>query len=134
MGTWGMSSFENDEALDLLSELAATDDLALLERALEAKEVQGYYLEAPECSRILCVAELLAAAIGSPHPSLPAPASEWVTRHSTLPFRSLLPLARSKVTRVLAPHSELRELWEENTADLSSWLAAVGDLQRRLGA
>jgi hypothetical protein len=115
MGTSGISSFENDDALDFLSELDDTEDLALLEQAFQAEEGDGSYLEAPVCARILCAAELLAAGTGSPSASLPPEARAWVSKHSPLPFGSLLPVARSRVARVLAPHSELRELWEENT-------------------
>jgi len=63
VGAWDTKTFDNDDAMDWLDELAQTSDLSLCEQCLNAEEIQAYYLEAPECVRILCSAEVLAALI-----------------------------------------------------------------------
>ena len=39
MGAWGIGSFENDEALDWLSDLVASGDASVIESALAAADV-----------------------------------------------------------------------------------------------
>jgi hypothetical protein len=77
MGTWDTKTFDNDDAMDWLAELRETSNLSLFERCLSPEEVQGY-LEAPECVRILCTAEVLAASRGQSNLEIPKEASEWL--------------------------------------------------------
>ena len=66
MDTWGVGTFDNDDAADWLAELQATDDEADLQATFEAADDSEGYLEAPEGARILCACELIAALTGVP--------------------------------------------------------------------
>jgi hypothetical protein len=128
MGTWGMKTFENDEALDWASELEGTKDVTLLGSSLHPAEVNDYYLEAPDCVRILCASEVIAGVIGKPRPSLPENISSWIAKNKNLKVKDLVPLAIEKVQRVLAKDSELDELWAENEQDYPIWKKDVEEL------
>ncbi len=133
MGTWGIGCFDNDDALDWLSELSESSDLELIATSLNPAKVNGYYLEAPECVRILCAGEVLAALRGKPAASLPDKLRTWTATNATLDPSRHLQAAVQKVDRVLAEHSELDELWKENEGDYPQWRASVLDLRSRLG-
>ena len=133
MGTWDTKTFDNDDAMDWLSELTQTADLSLCEQCLEANDIQGDYIEAPECVRILCSAEVLAALSGRPGSEIPKEMSEWVAAHRQLDPSPLIQKALQRVNRVLAKHSELHELWLENETLYPAWRAGVLDLRSRLG-
>jgi hypothetical protein len=47
MGASAIGCFDNDDALDWLSELSDSSDLELIARSLNPEEVEGYYLDAP---------------------------------------------------------------------------------------
>jgi Domain of unknown function (DUF4259) len=51
MGAWGIRAFENDDACDWAGQLAESDDLTVIERAIDAALVDaGDYLEAPDAA------------------------------------------------------------------------------------
>ena len=133
MGTWDTKTFDNDDAMDWLSELAQTADLSLCEQCLEGDESQGDYLEAPECVRILCSAEVLAALSGRPAGEIPKNVFEWVAAQRHLDPSPLMQKALQNVNRVLGKSSELHQLWLENETDYPAWRAGVLDLRSRLG-
>jgi hypothetical protein len=133
MGTWGVGTFDNDDAVDWLAELQATDDEAVLQAALEAADDGEDYLEAPEGARILCACELVAASIGQAASDLPEKVREWMEQHPALDMHSLIPMARNGIDRVLAADSELEELWRENADEYPAWRENVLTLKARLG-
>ena len=132
MGTWGMGTFENDDAADWVHELQASDDGAALQTALEGHAVREDYLEAPDGVHILCAGEIIAALLGQPAPDLPTAAGDWVQEHESLDVSSLVPIAIKKIERVLDNGSELRELWQENEIDYSTWHENVLALKAKL--
>jgi hypothetical protein len=69
MGAWGAGAFDNDDALDWLSELVDSPDFALGRAVLDVTALE--YLEAPEGSAALAAAEVVAAARGHPAALLP---------------------------------------------------------------
>ena len=77
MSAWSTGTFDNDDAMDWLVELQATDDGVFLQATLEVAG-EGY-LEAPDGARILCACELVAALTGQAASELPGIAREWVT-------------------------------------------------------
>ena len=132
MGTWGMGTFENDDAADWAYELPASDEGTVLQAALEGDAGGGDYLEAPDGVHILCACEIIAAFLGQPSPDLPAGAGDWVQEHESLDVSSLVPIAIKKIERVLDDGSELRELWQENEVDFSAWRENVLALKAKL--
>ena len=108
--------------MDWAAELAEVDDLSLCERSLNPEELRGYYLQAGDCVRILCAAEVLAALGGRPSPELPEEVQQWVAAHRPLDPNPLLSVALPRADRVLAERSELDELWrKDNQADYPTW-------------
>ncbi len=132
MGAWAHGGFDNDEALDFASELAAgktwepvSDAIASLMGASDG------YLEAPEASRALAAAEVVAAAVGRPAAQLPAEVTAWVAS-AAVPDPELIGKARRAVERVLGD-SELADLWD-GSPDSAQWRRDVEELLGRLEA
>jgi uncharacterized protein DUF4259 len=132
MGTWDIGTFENDDACDWADELVDTSDLAMVEAALDPEEIDGYYLEAPDCVRILCAGEILAALEGRASATLPENVRNWVNQNRALDPGPLREKAVQKIDRVLADHSELYELWSENEKLFATWRTGVSELRTRL--
>ena len=133
MGAWGVRAFDNDTASDWVIELAEVDDLSLVEEALtEAESVADDYLELDAACNALAACEVLARLRGSPgySDSSTEPVDAWVASHAMTPTPALLARAVAVTERVLAPDSELSELWEEG--DSARWRQAVGELRGRL--
>jgi hypothetical protein len=131
MGAWGHGSFDNDDALDWLAELAESYRpepiyaavLGIAEASAEA------YIEAPAASNALAAGEVVAAQLGKPAANLPEDASDFVS-HAASPTPRLVAATRKAVARILAA-SELRDLWAE-TEHFTAWQSVVQDLSARL--
>lgn len=130
VAAWGPESFENDDALDWVADLADGGGMDVVQSAFEMV-VDGEYLEGPEASAALAAAEVVAALAGRPLEDLPEEAAEWVAANQRPPGDKLLRRARAVVQRVRAD-SELKELREEEGGVPNEWHAAVDDLLRRL--
>lgn len=131
MGTWGHGSFENDDALDWVSELESAEDTEPITAAFEEVLSAEDYLEAPEAASALSAAEVVAALLGRPAAELPDEVRVWVTGKEP-PEAELVELAGEVVKRVLSA-SELKDLWAEGD-QLAMWQAEVEGLLRRLDA
>jgi len=133
MGAWGHGSFENDDALDWVSnDFEGSDDLSAVAEALRTVADFGAddYLELPEAGAALAAAEVLAAVLGRPSPALPPDVAAWVADHHADDADALVPVALRAVERV-ERNSEMQELWDD-TGDASPWRACVADLKARL--
>lgn len=132
MGAWGSGSFENDDAMDWVSDLSASPDWSTVQAALDQVLALGPddYLEAPDASVALAAAEVVAAAMEAPASNLPAEVTDWTAIHGANVEPDHAKGAYRAVMRVVE-QSELQELWEE-TGDPSGWQGAVVDLQKRL--
>jgi hypothetical protein len=133
MGTWGIGSFENDDAGDFMIDLLDSGDLSLVREVLDNVLTSTEYVEAPDATLAIVAAEIVAAASG--RPTLAAQREEgladWLARIRPTIDADLATQARDALTRILADHSELRELWEE-TDDLHDWQAVVTELRSHL--
>jgi len=129
-GAWGAGSFENDDALDWVSELIDEADTGLVYITLEEARSQPY-LEAPTASSAVAAAEAVAAMLGHPSPALPPDLETWLQRHKQRPTATQLALARDVMKRVLdVKVSELAQLWAKE--DATKWRDAIGKLLDRL--
>ena len=135
MGCWAIGSFGNDDAADWLSGLTEQDDLALVRETISQLLTADGYLDAPYATEALAAIEVVAAALG--RPTAAAQAEEdlmaWVARVNPAPEASLVSDAVRAIDRILAPESELRELWED-TEDFNEWQADVAGLRAQLQA
>lgn len=139
MGAWDVGAFDNDDALDWITELEQTSDSTLIISTFEdvTQLERDEYLEAPECCRALAAAEIVASCKGHGTSSLLPRAGKWIdTYSSTIDAVPLVPLAIGAIKRIKSD-SELRELWDESidggAPELAeSWHKAVADLEERL--
>ena len=128
MGAWGHRAFENDTAADWVWELEETDDLSLLNCALDSALDTTDDIDADIASEALAAAEVVAALNGVPHIDLPNSIVSWTTGRPR-PDTALVEKARKAATRILQS-SELAELWAE--ADGTEWNDDVQALINRL--
>lgn len=135
MGTWALHSFGNDDAGDLVGDLVEGTDLSPVEEAIERVQNTSGYLEAPEAQQGVAACEVVALVLG--HSSAASQAEEeltaWVARVKPSLGAGVVSQAVQVIDRVLAPDSELRELWEESD-EFKDWQADVTALRARLQA
>ena len=135
MGTWALHSFANDDAGDLIGGLVDGTDLSPVQEAIGRVENAEGYLEAPEAQQGIAACEVVALVLG--HASAASQAEEaltaWVARVKPSVDTGVVSQAVQVVDRVLAPNSELRELWEESE-EFNDWQADVRALRARLQA
>lgn len=132
-GAWDMGPFDNDDALDWVYELEASNDLSAVKAALSAAANQGAYIEAPTGSAAVAAAEVVAALLGRAHPQLPPEVASWVDGRTLAKDDALVELARTAIARVQDPaESELAELWSESPESLLEWRSSLSDLDGRL--
>lgn len=132
-GAWGMGPFDNDDALDWVWELEASSDVSILEDALEDVTSSLIYISAPECSRAVAAAEVVAALIGKQREDLPDEVGSWVSENDIEANKELVELAKKAVTLVRdSSKSELAELWLDSGVNHDDWHAGISDLIKRL--
>jgi hypothetical protein len=126
---WGTGSFENEYAADWLKKLSDITPDDLTQIFVRAADHPGY-LEAPAASVVVAAAEVIAALQGSHTERPPAEVVKWTTnRQASAP--ELIALALRALERV-RKNSELKDLWLEADG-LNDWIAAIQDLQTRVG-
>jgi hypothetical protein len=132
MAASGVGNFDNDDALDWVSELEHAKTSALIAETLKLVTGRGdEYLEAPEANRALAAAEVVAALNHATGPHLPVEVKQWVSRYRPRPADSnLAQLALKAIQRIQAA-SETKELWEE-TDYAADWYDVLDDLEARL--
>lgn len=128
MGTWDIGHFDNDTAADFsghLDDALESERETLVRSALTDTINSDEYLDSYEACTALVSAALIAAQLpgGTPITTSYAP-------KKPLPVFSpdLRPLAVQALDRVVAPNSELLELWEE-TEYGPAWRKGVADLK-----
>ena len=130
MGAQGFNTFENDDAMDFLSEVMYSSDVSALMDAFAPILNSDEYIEAPECSVALASAELVAALRKKPSNDLPEEAINFVDKFNNEIPEALISNALSAVERIRLS-SELRELWEES-GNITDWNKVVSNLESRL--
>jgi hypothetical protein len=135
MGAWGFGSFDNDDAADFLADVTESGDLSLIREVLDNVLTSTEYVEAPDASQAIAAAEILAFAIGRPTPAAQQEQAleQWISRLRPSVEPALVTQARDALVRILAPNSELLELWED-ADEFSDWRATVDELARQLQA
>ena len=137
MGAWGLKSFENDDAMDWLSEFEEQGPELVretLDAALQDADEDGDGLEASACCEALAAAELVAACRTDDTSRLPEAASAALAKFAgakgEIADGENVVLANDALERIKT-NSELRELWAE-TEDFDNWVADVEALQQAL--
>jgi hypothetical protein len=131
MNAWASGPFDNDEAMDFVGDLAEAPDWRTVVQMLDHVTKQAGYLEAPEGEIAVAAAAIVAASVGAVT-ILPDGHHELKAALGAAP-ESAVTLARSALARVVAPASELDELWQEGD-DHDAWLTQIAALQTTLSA
>jgi hypothetical protein len=130
MGSWGLTIFESDAALDFLSQVRAEKPYPILLSAVSL--AQGTYIEEDEGLRALAVGELLAAQRDGDVDHLPETARKVLSEMNDPPPVELVAAAKSAVERVLES-SETRDLRAElGAAEFDQWQDDLRRILRRL--
>jgi hypothetical protein len=112
VGAWGTGPYENDDAADLLLELAAMPADRRSDRFRAALTLPESYLDISDASQAVGAAALIAAASGMPTDA-PQDALQLI-QSGTIPESSMFhELARSALSRVEGAGSEWSELWDD---------------------
>jgi hypothetical protein len=130
MAAPGVGNFENEDALDWVSELERAKSSSFIAETLRVVTERGdEYLDANEASRALAAAEVVAALnhAGSLH--LPVEVKQWISRHQ-VGSPSLTQLALKAVQRIETA-SELSEMWDESER-ADEWYEVLENLEARL--
>jgi hypothetical protein len=132
MGAWDADSFGNDAACDWAFGLDDVNDLSLVHETFEAVLNADDFLDSDIACGGLAACEVVARLKGNWGVRNPysEDVDKWVAAHPIKPPESLVKTALEVIDRVLAPGSELREIWED--ANATEWLAAVDDLRKRV--
>lgn len=134
MGTWSVDAFGNDDAADWAFELAESDDLSLVEAAIDGALAESEYLEAPDAAIALAAMEVIARlkANWGDRNAYTEPTDRWVERVTVQLQPQLLARARAAIDRILGENSEMLELWQDSD-DYEAWVESVENLRSRLG-
>ncbi len=132
MGAWGYGAFDNDDAGDWAFGLEETDDLSLVEEAIDGVLEADGYLDAPAASEALAACEVIARLQGryGKRDSSTEDVDAWVEAHRLPVPPELIDRADRAIDRIIGPESELRELWDDAGAE--AWLASVEELRGRV--
>ena len=139
MGAWGYGYFEDDSALDFAAEVEdAAQPATVLREALQTA-LQAEYLESEEGSAVIVAAayidqQLHGTRFSPAGRSKPLAVDSFAERHPAVDLAPLRETAVAALRRVLAPDSELHELWAENETDYPAWRQGVEQLLQRLSA
>ncbi len=125
MSAWGSGPFENDAALDYVSEIQSIEHLVREVRFLDSSEE----ISVDQASRIIAAAECVAAMRGHPHSDLPQGLAERLTDFGEL-RDDLHDNARDAVSMVISS-SELGDMWA-GTPDRANFNRAITGLIDRL--
>lgn len=135
MGSWGIGPFENDTALDFLTEFEENNTFSFLRRAVEVSITEDY-LEMGIVLEAMAALEIIAAIKGNPMDDFPEMESitleELEAKYGSKISNYLMDLCEDAlgiITR--SEDNELVEMLEENDL-LDEWIEIINDLNERL--
>ena len=134
MNTWGTGSFENESATEFIKEVLEDGPVALEEAFEVTLDPDTTELEAEEGARALAAAEIVLAQLSGESETVTDPdLRAWLDDLGDGDLSELRELALESLDRVLAPGSELPELWQDSP-DSAEWRASVNQLRTGLAS
>ena len=133
-GAWDVGPFENDEALDFVYDLTEYKSYRLLWGGMDScmPGNRGGYLEAPDGSRAVAAAALVAANLTGDVSSVPEELHDWVSAKSWAEDVKLVGTAKMCLDLVTdAETSELAELWAD-AGLYDEWVATIDEISSKL--
>lgn len=134
MGAWGPGTFDNDTPCDWGYELETCEDLSLVRETLrKAAESGDEFLDSDEGWEALAACEVVARLKGNwgERNAYSESIDAWVEAHPQAVPEDVVKLSLAAIDRVLAPESELPELWADSDSE-REWRDAVEDLRWRV--
>jgi Domain of unknown function (DUF4259) len=132
MKWWGVTSFENDWAIEWFWKLEeAIDPGEFLAQAIDDVVSAAEPPDIDECTSGIAAAELCACCAGHPPAALPDRIQAWALRNPHGPHADEIASAVEAVTLIRA-EGALREIWE-GEGDFDEWSGELDDLIARLG-
>jgi gamma-glutamylcysteine synthetase len=134
MGTWGAGPFDNDDAIDWVQDLVASDEIELLVYVLSGAAASEGYLGLTECNVAIAAATVVACSKGISRMALPDEVEGWVDRWGKNLTQADAVVAANAVERCLREGSELAETLAAQIDD--SWRGQIESLlvQLRFGS
>lgn len=132
MGAWGVGAFENDTALDWLTDFDDEGADAIVEALETVGEADAdAYVDADEASCALAAAELIAALKTGDTSRLPdTAATSLASYRDDIVVADLRRLALGAISRIKSD-SELNDLWRDSD-DHDDWISELDALVDRL--
>ena len=132
MSAWGISNFENDTALDWVSEIVEGKDVNSLQNSIDAflKDFSIEDTSLIECSKFLTIAETIAALIGSPDQDFPEELQDWIDSKYVKIDQFTIDKT-VKGVKLIMTDSEAKEMYLDS-GYFKSWEKTQKDLIKRL--
>ena len=133
MGAWAEDTFGNDSSCDWIGTFLDDPGLHAVKSAIETVIENDDYLDSDEACDCLAACEVISRLQGKwgLRNSYSEELDKWVESNPTVVPDDLKTLADSAIERILAPDSELPELWDDGARN-DSWHNAVDDLRERI--
>ena len=132
MSAWGISNFENDTALDWVSDVIQKKKVNSLSDSIK-EFISGFSPDETsliECSKFLTIAETIAGLVGSPAEDFPEELNDWVESKYIKIEQSTID-ASIKGVKLILEDSEAKEMYLDS-GYFKAWEKAQNDLIKRL--
>jgi len=130
MGAWSENTFGNDAACDWIGSFLNNPGLGAVREAIDAVISSEDYLDSDEACDCLAACEVIARLQG--RWGVRDPYSEdldkWIEANPMTVPDDLKEAADSAIERILAPNSELPELWDDGGRN-DKWHEAIDELR-----
>ncbi len=130
MGAWDETAFGNDDASDMVLDLLEHSNPRDYVTQILARSREAGYLEAPDGSRIVAAAAIVAASRSQGSTSIPGTAANWIQANESM-LRPLAEMALEALARVRGENSELCELWQGSNS-FQAWISELDTISAAL--
>lgn len=133
MGAWSEDTFGNDTACDWIGTFLANPGLHVVNETINNVLSTDDYLDSDEACECLAACEVIARLQGrwGLRNSYSERLDAWIESNPQSVPAELKESADAAVARILAPESELTELWDEDGRN-DEWHDAIDDLRARV--
>jgi len=133
MGAWAEDTFGNDSACDWIGTFLEQPGLPAINSAIQSVLATDDYLDSDEACDCLAACEVIARLQGKwgLRNAYSEELDQWVESNPMDIPSDLKVMADSAIERILAPDSELLELWDDGAWN-DGWHNAIDDLRARI--
>jgi hypothetical protein len=137
MGAWGHGYFQNDSALDFVSDVEYSDNPKKLFKNAFDRAIKSNYLDSDIGCEVIVSSTYLDSQINgtrfsSPDREEPLEVDTFPERNPNVDLSELKESAIEALKKVIDENSELNELWADNEEDYPLWRQGVEELIERL--